>query len=761
MPTKEPLRRVKRLVSRLNLPWNAVKACLRRFALAAVLSQGFVLGEHAPFALGYIAASGSGLEGAAALLGGLTGCLLGMDASGALRYIAAAILIYAVEFAFFDRPLYKSRWFMAVCSAVIAGITGFVYLSGAGWSQVAILNFASELVMVGISCLFFQGVGEDAPPDRGSLLFLTAALVVCLARFSPLGGNAGAALAVLLASRAGAGAAAATGGAVGLAVGLTEGGTPLLGAVLAFAGALTGGPLVKQKRLGTVLLFAACGLLATAWVQGGMELAAALVLAAVLYSILPEQLLRRVDRYTCPPVHAPSAPVETAAPPSLTHTQFRLEEQATAFRTLYEHIHESVLRGEPPENSAVIFDRVAERVCARCSHNPVCWRRHHTATCQALTQALSAMLDRGNTVMEDFPGPFRSRCMRMEEFLRVSNEELYRYFNRQQYRARLKNNRLAVCRQYAQLAALLSAAANQVGEEPERDPSGSAAAERAVAQMGLEARCDLRLDRRGRRTLEVWGKRLAPLCCDQGGELLSQALGVRMEPADVYRVRQGQRLVFRQSPPLAATVAAAAKEKEAGQPNGDNGLWFKDEDGVLWVVLCDGMGSGAGAAKESKLLMTLLKDFLHAGVEPAAALTTLTGALSLRGEVNGGFTTVDLLQVDLFNGSAALYKLGGAPAYLRKGGSLIRLTGSALPAGLETDRESAPDVSRFRLAAGDLLLLVTDGVTDGEGDDWLRSMIVQYRGESPRELAQAVLASPGAGREDDRTVVAVRFSNRT
>ncbi|MCD7837507.1 MAG: SpoIIE family protein phosphatase [Clostridiales bacterium] len=760
MPTKEPLRRFKRLASRLNLPWTAMTACLRRLVLAAVLSQGFVLGEHAPFSLGYIAASGSGLEGFAALLGGLTGYLLGMDASGALRYAAAAILIYAVEFAFFDRPLYRSQWFMAVCSAVIAGITGFVYLSGAGWSQIAILNFVSELVMVGVSCLFFRGLGEDTAPDRGSLLFLTATLTVCLARFSPLAGNTGAALAVLLVSRAGAGAAAVTGGAMGLAVGLTDGGTPLLGAVLAFSGAMTGGPSARQTRLGTVLLFSACGLLATAWVQGGTELAAAVLLAAFLYSLLPEQLLRRADRYTCPPAAVTATPVEVATPPNLTYTQFRLEEQATAFRTLYEHIHESVLRGEPPESSAVIFDRVAERVCARCSHNPVCWQRHHTTTRQALTQALSAMLDRGNAVMEDFPSPFRSRCMRMEEFLRVSNEELYRYFNRQQYRARLKNNRLAVCRQYAQLSALLSAAAAQVGEEPERDPSGSAAAERAVAQLGLEARCDLRLDRRGRRTLELRGKRLAPLCSDQGVELFSQALGVQMEPADVYRVRQGQRLVFRQCPPLAATVAAAAKEKEAGQPNGDNGLWFRDEDGVLWVVLCDGMGSGAGAARESKLLMTLLKDFLHAGVEPAAALTTLTGALSLRGEFGGGFTTVDLLQVDLFNGSAALYKLGGAPAYLRKGGSLVRLTGSALPAGLETDRESAPDVSRFRLGAGDLLLLVTDGITDGDGDSWLRSMIVQYRGESPRELAQAILASPGAGREDDRTVVAVRFSNR-
>lgn len=761
MRTKEPSNLVKNLLARVKLPRELLLTCLIRFCLSAVLSQGLVLDSHSPFSLGFIAASGSGPGGFAALCGGLTGYLVGMNASTALRYAAAAILIYAVEFAFFDLPIYRKQWFMAACSSAITGVTGFVYLSGSGWDPTAVINFGSEVLLVGVSCLFFQSLsGELSRPDRGSLLFLASAITICFTRLHPLAGCTLAALATILTTRAGAGASAATGGAMGLAVGLTAGGNPLLGAVLAFSGALTGGPSAKQGRLATVLLFSGCSLLTTAWVHGGMQVVEATLLAAVLYSVLPEKLLRQVDSYTCRPGTPPPIVSVKSRPPAASQVQFQLEEQATAFRSLYEHIHESVLRGEPPESSAVIFDRVSERVCASCSHYPLCWRRDHVATCQALTQALGAMLDRGHGELRDFPDQFRNRCMRLDQFLQAANEELYRFWNRQQYRARLKNNRLAVCRQYAQLAALLDSAAAKLGEEQESDPSGAAAAERALSKLGLEVQCDLRLDPRGRRTLELRGRGLAPLNSEKGSQLLSQALGVRMEPTDVFRVRQGHRMVFRQCPPLSATVAVAARQKEQGQPNGDNGLWFRDDNGVLWVVLCDGMGSGEGAAGESKLLLTLLKDFLHAGVDPTASLATLTGALSLRGELNGGFTTVDLLRIDLFSGNTELFKLGGAPTYFRRGGTVSRLTGSALPAGLELDRESAPDISRFRLAAEDFILLVTDGVTDGGADEWLRTMIAQYHGESPRELAQSILSSPGVGREDDRTVVAVRLSNR-
>lgn len=758
MRTKEAARTASKKSTRFPQHRRLLLELGLRFGLGALFSQGLLLGRHVPFALGWVAASGSGPGGAAALCGTLLGFLLGMNSAEALRYSAAAVLIFAAAFACLDQKLSRNPWFMPLCAGAAAGMTGVLYLSGTGWSRTAVVGILSEILLTALSCLLFRGSDFRERPAPEGLLFLVSVLTICVCRAHIAAGGTLAALATLAAARIGAGAGALAGGCTGLAAGLTTQGTPLLGVILSFAGGMTGGFSRRQGRLGAVLLFAGSGLLAAAWVHAGVPAAQSIALGAAIFSALPEKLLRRCDALLHPARRATGTAAEPL-PSSVARVRFRLEEQAIAFQSLYEHIHESVLRGEPPESSSSIFDRVAERVCRGCSLDPVCWRREHTATCQALTQALETMLERGSSETADYPLSFRNHCMNLEKFVCCANEELHSYWNRQQYRKRMKNNRLAVCRQYVQLSSLLASAARELEEEQERDPSGAAAAERALIRLGVKADCSLCIDARGRRTLEVRGNGLTA-AAEQGGAAVSQALGVRMETADICRIRRGQRLVFRQTPPLAATVAVAAKEKRSGQASGDNGIWFRDGEGILWVALCDGMGSGAEAARESRLLLTLLKDFLHAGVEPLAALETLTGALSLRDELDGGFTTVDLLRLDLFSGATELYKLGGAPTYLRKGGQVSRLTGSALPAGLELDQPSVPDMTRFRLGAGDLVLLLTDGITDGQEDSWLKSMLAGYRGESPRELAQAVLASPAVGREDDRTVVAIRVSER-
>lgn len=234
-----------------------------------------------------------------------------------------------------------------------------------------------------------------------------------------------------------------------------------------------------------------------------------------------------------------------------------------------------------------------------------------------------------------------------------------------------------------------------------------------------------------------------------------------MELWESVPVRTGVRLTFRQTPPLTATVGVAVRKKEGQTVSGDSGSWFKDEGGSLWVTVCDGMGSGEAASRESSLVLHLVEDFIHAGVEPEAALTTLTSALALRGEINGGFTTVDLLHIDLFTGAGALYKLGAAPSYLRRRGSVSRVSGTALPAGLELEGENRPDVTRFRLCGGDCALLLSDGVTDGTGDLWLRTLMERWEGDSPRQLAEEILKHPRTRTTDDCTVAVVRLKTLT
>ena len=63
-------------------------------------------------------------------------------------------------------------------------------------------------------------------------------------------------------------------------------------------------------------------------------------------------------------------------------------------------------------------------------------------------------------------------------------------------------------------------------------------------------------------------------------------------------------------------------------------------------------------------------------------MKTLNAAMALRGAETGSFTTIDLITCRPETGEAAFFKYGAAPGYVKKGGTVRRITGGALPAGL-------------------------------------------------------------------------------
>lgn len=213
----------------------------------------------------------------------------------------------------------------------------------------------------------------------------------------------------------------------------------------------------------------------------------------------------------------------------------------------------------------------------------------------------------------------------------------------------------------------------------------------------------------------------------QLGELLSStAAGL----GDAVTVSAGAALSYR--------IGAALRPKDGEAVCGDSLSSFETDGGTLCLLLSDGCGSGEGARRESALTNRLLRQFLEAGVQPEAALKTLNAALALRSEETGSFATMDLLTLDLRSGDGALYKFGAAPTYIKKGGKVRRITGHALPVGLR-DAPASPDVTKFRLETGSFTVMVSDGVADALGDEWLQDLLAGWDGTDPQLLAALVM----------------------
>ena len=108
-----------------------------------------------------------------------------------------------------------------------------------------------------------------------------------------------------------------------------------------------------------------------------------------------------------------------------------------------------------------------------------------------------------------------------------------------------------------------------------------------------------------------------------------------------------------------------------------------------------------------------------------------------------------------------LYKLGAAPTYIKKGGSVQRLSGKSLPAGLAEGEPSALDQFSLRLNPGDCVLMVSDGVCSGLEDGWLREELNRFDGASPKDLARELVTRDPKDATDDRTALVVRVDRRT
>lgn len=68
----------------------------------------------------------------------------------------------------------------------------------------------------------------------------------------------------------------------------------------------------------------------------------------------------------------------------------------------------------------------------------------------------------------------------------------------------------------------------------------------------------------------------------------------------------------------------------------------------------------------------------------------------------------------------------------------------------------------MRLEAGDSVVLVSDGVTCGEEDGWVKEALAAYEGSDPKSLAAALIEGSAKcrGAADDRTAVVLTVKER-
>lgn len=456
----------------------------------------------------------------------------------------------------------------------------------------------------------------------------------------------------------------------------------------------------------------------------------------------------------------PATPVQTERP-RFAAAATRLEAVAQSLSSLAETVNQ-VYDALPHrcENFSWVIDQTHDTLCFNCGRREQCWKQEYALTREGM-EALRPLLEQdGNLEVSRLPGQL-SRCIHPAALCASASRAFALYRSRKEARVHSQAMRAALTEQYSALAEALGVLGEQLGRPgtPESYRTGRVA--EFFASLGTPPlECAVTLDDLGRLHAAVTlprtrfsEKELAALA-QEVGRICRRTL----EVPQVLSCKGMTTLLFGERPAL-RVVFGAAGVAARGTVSGDAVQQFCSP-AAAQMILCDGMGIGRPAAVDGSLAAELTARLLKAGIPAELAARLVNVALALKSEEESG-ATLDLVSVDLYTGTARLFKAGAAPSFLVHSGRARAVGEATLPMGILGSVNGQSRV--VHLAAGDYAVLVSDGLlVDGTGWVTAQLELSAAAGEAPDKLAKALVETARAraqrtGRPDDITAAVLRL----
>lgn len=417
-----------------------------------------------------------------------------------------------------------------------------------------------------------------------------------------------------------------------------------------------------------------------------------------------------------------------------------------------------------PEELGKMQNELTGKLCANCDSCAICWERDSTPLYGILSQIISSILKAGT--------PEEENTLELEKYCKKSKdmvEEAVRVFERvklnRAWYNRLIENRQTIAEQLNAMAYIMQDCAKEE-KLLDRDEKKSLAELRYRAKEHGIVIDEMHLYQ----TVQGHLKLLVRMHSRSGGcisiKSFQAAIGQAFDrdlrlQADCksFIAKEPADFVFFEDTKYRSVQGISRLKKDGAQISGDNFSFLELDSGSYLMGLSDGMGSGSTACKESEMVLDLVERFTEAGFSIETAIRMMNSAMVMKGE-NDLFSTVDLCNIDLYNGEAEFYKIGAAASFIKHGKEVSCYSSESLPVGVGTN----PEIERqqVKLKNGDFVVMVTDGVLEylhvpkpeETMQEIIESIDTNHPGILVKKIMERVMLFTGGQVQDDMTILA-------
>ncbi len=471
---------------------------------------------------------------------------------------------------------------------------------------------------------------------------------------------------------------------------------------------------------------------------------------------------------------------------SHSHTRrARMQALADAFDALSKRFYSlsSQLKRPRVLDLRNICDESFGKQCARCRNRDVCWGAEYDRTLEAQARLTAQLHGSGRADASALPDSLRDFCPHMETLVADINSRCARMTENL-----LRSEKTEVfAADYAAIATLLTDVLEEERRE-ERDFTCNREAADTIyeylTELGVNVQGVVVGGRQGSRRqriiLHAAGFDAILHKMDEVQSKLEEICACKLTPpvseehgtvwtfyseASLSLAYSGSTVPAGQSPdsplPPPLTQDTPAGSYIPAEVCGDHIAMFKTNNAYFYALISDGMGAGEDASLTSDICAIFLEKMLMAGNKVDVSLRMLETYVRSKNTGTGDecSATVDLMELDLMDGQAVFVKNGAAPTYVVREGRVYKLRSPSLPIGILPDPPR--ELLRFRTHPGDVVVMVSDGVTLGNDEcPWLMDLLSSPLPLSMDSLRMDIIKRAlTAGSEDDLSAIAIRVED--
>lgn len=584
-------------------------------------------------------------------------------------------------------------------------------------------------------------------------------------------------LVLLLAFVAGATVGSTVGVVTGLIFSLANVSSFYQMSLLAFSG-LLGGLLKEGRKIGTAIGLLIATLLIGMYGETQTPLNVNLyesVIAILLLFLTPQSMTTKLAK------HIPGTNEHTQEQQQYIRkirdiTVNRVEQFSSVFQALsksfsqYDQWRE--YEGEEREFD-YFLSNVTEKTCQMCHKKEYCWAKNFDKTYDLMKMVIHEAEKGDGDIPNRVHRELDKHCNKAKKVEDVILQELTYYQANQRLKFQVKESRKLVAEQLLGVSEVMGDFAKEIQRERENHHKQE--------EMILDALQDFGLDIE---QVEIYSLNVGnididmtiPYCNGHGecekiiAPLLSDILGetIIVQKEECAPYPNGFCYVtFRSAQAFIIETGVAHAAKGGGFVSGDSYSTIDLGTRKYAIAISDGMGNGERAHHESNETLRLLQTILQSGIEEKVAIKSVNSILSLR-TTDEIFSTLDLAMIDLQDASVRFLKIGSTPSFIKRGDKVMKIESSNLPMGII--QEFDVDVVSEQLKAGDLLIMMSDGIFEGPKhvenyDLWMRRKIREIETKDPQEIADLIMEEVIRTRsgmiEDDMTIVVAKLEHNT